>query len=183
LASIISLTAHVEADIGKLDILVNNAGITRPAMIVKMTDQQWDDVIRVNLTAYFYTTRAALRSMKERKTGVTINISSLAAQRGSIGQINYASAKAGIIGLTKATAKEMARYGIRSNAICPGVIETEMTTKLLNDPKLRDTYLAEIPLARTGYPLDIARAASFLASDESSFITGQVFGVYGGAYV
>jgi 3-oxoacyl-[acyl-carrier protein] reductase len=140
-------------------------------------------VIRVNLTGYFYTTRAAARSMKERNTGAMVNISSLAGQRGSIGQINYAAAKAGVIGLTKAAAKELARYGIRANCICPGLIETDMTSKVLSDEKLRAQYVGEIPLGRVGLPQDIAQTACFLASDAASFISGQVVAVNGAAYI
>ena len=174
---------RVEQELGPLDILVNNAGITRPAMILKMTDEQWDDVIRVNLTGYFYTTRAAARSMKERSGGSLIHVSSLAAQRGSIGQINYAAAKAGVLGIGRAAARELARYKVRSNCITPGLIETDMTAKVLSDEKLRAQYVGEIPLSRVGTPDDIAKTACFLASDDSSFITGQTFAVNGGAYI
>jgi 3-oxoacyl-[acyl-carrier protein] reductase len=175
--------SQVSEVLGPVDVLVNNAGISRAAMIPKMTDEQWDDVIRVNLTGYFYTTRAAARSMKERNTGAMVNISSLAGQRGSIGQINYAAAKAGVIGLTKAAAKELARYGIRANCICPGLIETDMTSKVLSDEKLRAQYVGEIPLGRVGLPQDIAQTACFLASDAASFISGQVVAVNGAAYL
>lgn len=175
--------AQVCEELGALDVLVNNAGISRAAMIPKMTDEQWDDVIRVNLTGFFYTTRAAARVMKERNSGAMVNISSLAGQRGSIGQINYAAAKAGVIGLTKAAAKELARYGIRANCICPGLIETDMTGKVLSDEKLRAQYVGEIPLGRVGQPQDIAQTVRFLASGASSFISGQVIAVNGAAYV
>ncbi|MGE4238989.1 glucose 1-dehydrogenase [Ramlibacter sp.] len=171
----------IESEYGPIDVLVNNAGITRTAMLLKMTDEQWHDVIRVNLTALFYTTRAAARLMKERKSGSIVNVSSGAGQKGTIGQVNYASAKAGVIGMTKATALEMARYNVRCNCVAPGVIETEMTTKILTDPKLAPQYLASIPLGRVGKPYDIGAAIAFLASDESNFMTGQVLGVNGGA--
>ena len=173
--------AQVESEFGPIDVLVNNAGITRTAMLLKMTDEQWHDVIRVNLTALFYTTRAAARLMKERGHGAIVNVSSGAGQKGTIGQVNYASAKAGVIGMTKATALELARYNIRCNCVAPGVIETEMTTTILTDPKLAPGYLAGIPLGRVGKPYDIATAIAFLASDEASFMTGQVLGVNGGA--
>ena len=174
--------AQLERELGPIDVLVNNAGITRPAMILKMTDEQWADVLQVNLTGFFFTTRAAARSMKDRG-GSLVYISSLAAQRGSIGQINYAAAKAGVLGVMRAAARELARYQIRSNAITPGLIETDMTAKVLSDEKLRTQYVGEIPLSRVGLPQDIAQTACLLASDESSFITGQVIPVNGGAYI
>jgi len=182
-AAVDDVFAKVEAELGPVDVLVNNAGITRTAMLLKMTDQQWDDVLRVNLTAIFYTTRAAARLMKERGRGAIVNVSSTAGQKGTIGQVNYAAAKAGVIGLTKATALELARYNIRCNCVAPGVVETEMTTKVLTDEKLRPQYLAGIPLGRVGQPYDIAATIAFLASDEASFITGQILGVNGGGYM
>lgn len=182
-AEVDDVFAKVEAELGPVDVLVNNAGITRTAMLLKMTDQQWDDVLRVNLTAIFYTTRAAARRMKERGRGAVVNVSSTAGQKGTIGQVNYAAAKAGVIGLTKATALELARYNIRCNCVAPGVVETEMTTKVLTDEKLRPQYLAGIPLGRVGKPYDIAATIAFLASDEASFITGQILGVNGGGYM
>ena len=178
-----ALFAQTEKQLGPVDILVNNAGITRPAMLHKMTDQEWDDVIRVNQSSYFYTTRAAARSMKARNTGVMVNISSMGGARGALGQINYVAAKAAVIGITKAAAKELARYGIRANAIAPGTTQTRMTNKVLTDERFRATYLAEIPMGRPGQPDEIARTARFLASDDASFITGQVIHVNGGTYI
>ena len=178
-----TLFAQTEKQLGPVDILVNNAGITRPAMLHKMTDQEWDDVIRVNQSSYFYTTRAAARSMKARNTGVMVNISSMGGARGALGQINYVAAKAAVIGITKAAAKELARYGIRANAIAPGTTQTRMTNKVLTDERFRATYLAEIPMGRPGQPEEIARTARFLASDDASFITGQVIHVNGGTYI
>ncbi len=178
-----ALFAQTEKQLGPVDILVNNAGITRPAMLHKMTDQEWDDVIRVNQSSYFYTTRAAARSMKARNTGVMVNISSMGGARGALGQINYVAAKAAVIGITKAAAKELARYGIRANAIAPGTTQTRMTNKVLTDERFRATYLAEIPMGRPGQPEEIARTARFLASDDASFITGQVIHVNGGTYI
>jgi 3-oxoacyl-[acyl-carrier protein] reductase/2-hydroxycyclohexanecarboxyl-CoA dehydrogenase len=175
--------AETESALGPVDVLVNNAGINRFAMLHNMSDADWDEVIRVNLTAYFYTCRAAARSMRPRKAGSIVNISSMAAQRGSIGQINYASAKAGIIGLTKSVARELARHGVRANAIAPGTVETAMTARILTDDKLSGPLLAEIPLGRVGQPGEIARVACFLASDDASFMTGQVLGVNGGTYL
>jgi len=174
--------AQVEKDMGPVAILVNNAGISRAAMIHKMTDAEWDDVIRINLSSYFYTTRAAARSMKEHKRGAILNISSLAAQRGSIGQINYSAAKAGILGITRSTSRELARYNIRANAIAPGVVKTRMTTTVLTDERFSGATLAEIPLGHAGEPSDIGRTACFLVSDDAAFITGQVISVNGGQF-
>lgn len=182
-ATVERVFAQVESEFGPIEVLVNNAGITRTAMLLKMTDEQWHDVLRVNLTALFYTTRAAARLMTSRSRGSIVNVSSGAGQKGTIGQVNYASAKAGVIGMTKATALELARYNVRCNCVAPGVIETEMTTKILTDPKLAPGYLAGIPLKRVGQPYDIAAAIAFLASDEASFITGQILGVNGGGYM
>lgn len=168
---------------GGLDILVCNAGITRPAMLSKMTEEQWDEVLRVNLKHVFLAMQAASAAMHERGGGSIVNISSMGAQRGTIGQVNYAAAKAGMIGLTRAGAKELARYGIRVNAIAPGTVETPMTEKILTDERFRDTYLAEIPLGRVGQPEDIGRAVRYLASDASAWVTGQVLAVNGGTYI
>ena len=182
-AAVDKLFSTVEEQLGPVDILVNNAGISRPAWIHKMSDEDWDAVLKVNLTGYFYTTRAAARSMRARRSGVMVNISSIAAVRGTISQINYGAAKAGVIGLTKAAATELASFNIRLNAFAPGATETRMTETVRNNEKMHDHYLKEIPLGKWGQPEDIARAVRFLASDESAFITGQVINANGGAYM
>jgi 3-oxoacyl-[acyl-carrier protein] reductase len=182
-AAVDALMDQIAGDIGTPDVLVNNAGITRPAMLHKMTDDQWDDVIRVNLTAAFYTTRAVARLMIPLKRGAIVNVSALSGLRGALGQINYVATKAGILGMTKAAAKELARHGIRVNAVTPGVVETRMSTKLLTEPRFRDQYISEIPLGRVGQPDDIASVIRFLASDDSAYMTGQVLNVSGGSYM
>jgi 3-oxoacyl-[acyl-carrier protein] reductase len=166
---------------GRVDILVNNAGISRPAMLHKMTDEQWQTVLDVNLTGLFRTIRAVSASMIEHG-GAIVNVSSLAGRRGSIGQINYAAAKAGVLGLTTSAALELARYGVRVNAVAPGVVETDMTRTLLTDERFRDKYVRDIPLGRIGKPDDIADAVLYLVSPRAGFITGQVLSVDGGTY-
>jgi NAD(P)-dependent dehydrogenase (short-subunit alcohol dehydrogenase family) len=177
------LFEEIARDLGSLDILVNNAAITRPAMLHKMTDDQWDEVIAVNLTAAFYTTRAAARHMIPHNSGAIVNVSALSALRGAMGQINYVSAKAGIVGMTKAAAKELARYSIRVNAVTPGVVETRMSEKLLTDSRFAEQYIREIPLGRVAQPADIASSICFLASEDASYLTGQVINASGGAYM
>jgi 3-oxoacyl-[acyl-carrier protein] reductase len=167
----------------RLDILINNAGITRPAMLVKMTDEQWDDVLRVNLRGVFLGMRSVAQVMVPQQRGSIINISSMAALRGSIGQVNYSAAKGAIVSLTKSGARELARYGIRVNAIAPGTVRSPMTSKVLTDDRFNEQILNEIPLGRVGEPTDIAYAARFLASDAASWITGQVLSVNGGTYL
>ena len=178
-----ALIDQVESEMGPIEVLVNNAAITRPAMLHKMTDEEWAQVLAVNLTAIFYTTRAAARVMIPRKRGAIVNISALSALRGALGQINYVSAKAGILGLTKAAARELARHQVRVNAVTPGVARTRMSEKLLTDERFRDQYVSEIPLGRVAEPEDIARVVVFLASDQSSYMTGQVVNVSGGTYM
>jgi 3-oxoacyl-[acyl-carrier protein] reductase len=182
-AAVDALLDQITADMGTPDVLVNNAGITRPAMMYKMTDDQWDDVIRVNLTAAFYTMRAAARLMIPLKRGAIVNVSALSGLRGALGQINYVATKAGILGMTKAAAKELARHSIRVNAVTPGVVETRMSTTLLTDARFREQYISEIPLGRVGQPDDIAKVIRFLASDASAYMTGQVLNVSGGSYM
>jgi 3-oxoacyl-(acyl-carrier-protein) reductase len=165
---------------GKVDILVNNAGITRTAMLHKMTPQQWDEVISVNLTGVYNCIQAVASHMMERKYGKIINVTSVAGLRGTMGQINYGAAKAGVIGITKSAARELARYGINVNAVAPGVIETAMTEVIRENPKFRDKFMSEIPLGRFGQPEDVATVAAFLASDDAGYMTGQVLSVDGG---
>lgn len=162
---------------GALHILVNNAGINRDAMLHKMTMEQWDSVIGVNLTGVFNCTQAAFCYMREQGYGRIINISS-AGWQGNIGQANYAAAKAGVIGLTKTTAKEGAKKGVTCNAICPGFIETDMTRGV--PEKVWDIMVSKIPMGYVGRPEDIGRAAAFLASDDAAYITAEVLNVGGG---
>lgn len=182
-ATVDSVFDDINRELGSLDILVNNAAITRPSMLYKMTDDQWNDVIAVNLSAAFYTIRAASRHMVPRKRGAIVNVSALSALRGAVGQINYVAAKAGLLGVTKAAAKELAKYSIRVNAVTPGVVETRMSEKLLSDPRFGEQYIREIPLGRVAKPEDIANSVCFLASDDASYLTGQVINASGGAYM
>lgn len=167
-------------ELGGLDILVNNAGISIPAMLLKMTEEQWDRIIAVHLKGTFNCTQPAARHMKEQRRGKIINVISTAGLYGTIGQINYASAKAGIVGFTKSASRELGRYNINVNAICAGVIETDMTQKVVTDPKLRKIYTDRVQLGRFGKPEEVAHAFVFLASSESDYITGQVLSVDGG---
>ncbi len=166
--------------LGGVDIVVNNAGVSKPSMLLKMKEEDWDSIINIHLKAAFNTTQAAGRHMKEKKYGKIINVISTAGIFGTIGQINYASAKAGIIGFTKSASRELGRYGINVNVICPGITKTEMTGKLQSDEKLKKIYEGRIQLGRFAEPEEIAPAFVFLASDDASYITGQVLGVDGG---
>ncbi|MEW6540001.1 MAG: 3-oxoacyl-[acyl-carrier-protein] reductase [Bacillota bacterium] len=163
---------------GGLDILVNNAGITRDNLLLRMTDQDWDEVLNVNLKGAFNTTRAALRPMIKARRGRIINISSVIGLRGNAGQANYAAAKAGLIGFTKSVAREVGSRHITVNAIAPGFIQTEMTQGL--SPAVRERMVSEIPLGRLGTPEDVAALVVFLAGDAAGYITGQVIAVDGG---
>jgi len=173
-----SLIGGAAAAHGHLDILVNCAGINRDTMLHKMTDEQWDEVLAVDLTGAFYATRKALQVMRSQAQGGSIiGISSLS-WRGSLGQANYASAKAGLVGLMLTTAREGGRSQVRANAICPGFIETDMTKAL--SQQMWDAVVARIPLGHAGEPADVAGLVSFLGSDVSKYITGQVIEVGGG---
>jgi 3-oxoacyl-[acyl-carrier protein] reductase len=163
---------------GRIDILVNNAGVTRDQLIMRMTDEDWDTVLNIDLKSAFLCTRAVLRHMIKQRWGRIISIASVVGMVGNAGQANYASAKAGVIGLTKSIAKEVGSRGITANAIAPGFIETKMTEQL--DEKQRQTLLQRIPLGNIGTPRDVAEAVAFLASEEARYITGQVLGVDGG---
>lgn len=163
---------------GSLDILVNNAGITRDNLILRMKEEDWDDVINTNLKGVFNCTKAVTRQMMKQRGGRIINISSVVGVAGNAGQANYVAAKAGVIGLTKTTARELASRNITVNAIAPGFIETEMTDQLSDD--LKQEMLKQIPLGSFGQPEDVANAVLFLASDESRYITGQTIHVDGG---
>lgn len=162
---------------GRLDVLVNNAGINMDAMMHKMTIEQWDTVIRVDLTGVFYCLQPTSIIMREQKSGSIINISS-ASWQGNIGQANYAAAKAGVIGLTKTAAKELAKYQVRVNAICPGFIDTEMTRGVSS--QTWNAMVSKIPLGRVGSPQDVANVIVFLASDEAAYVTSEVINVGGG---
>lgn len=172
------LITDVVADFGKLDIVVNNAGITRDGLLMRMTEDQWDEVLRVNLKSVFNLTKAATKPMMRAKSGSIINLTSVVGIRGNAGQANYAASKAGIIGFTKSVALELGSRNIRSNAIAPGFIETEMTHGL--DEKALESWKSSIPLKRGGQPEEVADACVFLASDLSRYITGQVLQVDGG---
>jgi 3-oxoacyl-[acyl-carrier protein] reductase len=163
---------------GKIDILVNNAGITRDNLLMRMKENEWDDVININLKGVFLCTKAVTRQMMKQRYGRIINISSVVGVSGNPGQANYVAAKAGVIGLTKTSAKELASRGITVNAIAPGFITTEMTDQLTED--IQSEMLKMIPLAQFGEPKDIANTVVFLASDDSRYITGQTIHVNGG---
>ena len=171
------VVAAAIAEFGRLDILVNCAGINRDAILHRMTDEQWDAVIRVDLSAVFYLTRAAAVHMRQRGAGRIINISS-ASWQGNVGQANYAAAKAGVIGLTKTAARELAPKGVTANAICPGFIETEMTRAM--PPDAWERIAGRIPMGRVGTPTDVGNVVAFLASDEAAYVTGEVINVGGG---
>ena len=162
----------------KLDILINNAGITRDGLILRMSEEDWDRVIAVNLKGCFVCTKTAARVMLKQRFGRIVNLASIIGIMGNVGQANYAASKAGIIGLTKSAAKELAARGICVNAIAPGFIKTEMTARLTED--IRDKMLSAIPLRRFGEPKDVANLALFLSSEGSSYITGQVIQIDGG---
>ncbi|MCX7731898.1 MAG: 3-oxoacyl-[acyl-carrier-protein] reductase [candidate division WOR-3 bacterium] len=169
---------QIESELGGVQILVNNAGITRDSLLIRMSEDDFDRVLAVNLKGAFNLTKACCRSMMRLHWGRIINISSVIGQMGNAGQSNYAAAKAGLIGFTKSVAKELAARNITVNAIAPGFIATAMTEKL--DPAVRQSYIAAIPLKRAGTPEDVASLCLFLASDEAGYITGQVIRVDGG---
>jgi len=172
------MISDVAEQFSTVDILVNNAGITKDGFIMRMTDEQWDAVLNINLKGAFNCIRAVARQMFKQKSGSIINISSVIGVMGNAGQVNYAASKAGLIGVTKSAAKEFAARGIRVNAIAPGFIDTPMTHAIPEE--FRQKYLESIPLKRYGAPEEVARLALFLASDASSYITGQVIHADGG---
>jgi len=172
------LITQVVADFGGLDILVNNAGITKDNLLMRMTEEQWDQVMNINLKSAFNLTKFAVTQMMRQRSGSIINITSVVGIFGNAGQANYAASKAGMIGFTKSVAKEVASRNIRCNAIAPGFIETEMTHVL--DEKTKENFLKNIPLGRLAQASEVADVVTFLASEQSSYITGQVLSVCGG---
>jgi len=165
---------------GKIDILVNNAGFTRPALMIKMTEDQWDQVVDIHLKGAFLCSQVAGVRMKEQNSGKIINVMSVAGLVGTVGQINYSAAKGGILSMTKSIARELARYNVCCNVISLGIVATDMTEKIRSDEKLRDIYMNRILLKRFAEPDDISPAFVFLASGESNYITGQLLCVDGG---
>ncbi|MEO8506031.1 MAG: 3-oxoacyl-ACP reductase FabG [Betaproteobacteria bacterium] len=178
-AEVAATVADACARLGGIDILVNNAGITRPGMLHKMTEDQWDLVVAVHLKGTFNCLQAVVPGMIERRAGRIINVTSVAGVLGTIGQINYSAAKAGIVGITMSAARELAQYGITVNAIAPGAA-TPMTETIRTDDRFRDKYLARIPLGRWAEPAEVAPVFVFFASDAASYVTGQVLAADGG---
>jgi 3-oxoacyl-[acyl-carrier protein] reductase len=175
-----SLVESAIDSFGRLDVLVNNAGFTRPAMLLKMEEPQWDQVVDIHLKGAFLCGQAAARHMKGRNKGRIINVTSVAGLVGTVGQVNYSAAKGGVISMTKSMARELARYDICVNVISLGIVATDMTEKIRTDEKLRDIYMNRILLKRFAEPEDISPAFVFFASDESKYITGQLLCVDGG---
>ncbi len=172
---------EVVREFGRVDVLVNNAGITRDTFLMRMSVDQWDEVLTVNLKSVFNCTKAVVRSMIRERSGRIVNISSLVGQIGNSGQANYAASKAGILGFTKSVAKELATRGITVNVVAPGFIDTEMTEKLPD--KTKEAFLTQIPMGRIGKPDEVAEAVYWLASQGATYITGQVIHVNGGLYM
>ena len=173
-----SLIKFAKERFGSVDIIINNAGITRDNLLMRMSEEEWDSVLSVNLKGAFLVIKSAAKILMKQKSGVIINMASVSGVMGNPGQANYSASKAGLIGLTKSTAKELAHWNIRCNSIAPGFIQTAMTDKLKED--VRNSYLEAIPLKRFGQVEDIANLALFLASNKSKYITGQVINVDGG---
>lgn len=167
-------------EFGRLDILVNNAGFTRPAMMLKMTEEQWDEVVDIHLKGAFLCSQAAGRQMKEQNSGKIINVTSVAGLVGTVGGINYSAAKGGTVSMTKSIARELARYNVCANVISIGILSMGMSEKITTDEKLKEVYMNRILLKRFGTPGDVSPAFVFLASDESNYITGQILCVDGG---
>ncbi len=180
-ADVKALVAATLSSWGRVDILVNNAGITRDGLLIRMKEEDWDAVLSVNLKSAYHCMKAVLPVMSKQQGGRIISISSIAGAMGNAGQANYSASKAALIGLTKTVAREYASRGITVNAVAPGFIDTAMTAPL--SQQVREALLKEIPLARLGKPEDIAHTVAFLASDEASYITGQVLHVNGGMYM
>lgn len=176
-----ALFAAAKEAFGQVDILVNNAGITRDGLLMRMKDEDWDAVLDTNLKGAFYCCRAAAKIMSKQRSGRIVNISSVVGEMGNAGQANYCASKAGLIGLTKSIARELARRNVTANAIAPGFIVTDMTDTLSD--QVKEGLQSQIPLARLGEAQDIAHAVAFLASEQAGYITGQVLGVNGGMYM
>jgi len=179
--SCLDAVSAIEKDQGDVDILVNNAGITRDATMMKMTWEQWDEVIRVDLTGCFNMVKAVFPNMRTRSWGRIVNIGSVNGQGGQIGQVNYAAAKSGIHGFTKSLAMEGARYGVTANAIAPGYIATEMLSTIPDT--VMEKIVAQIPVGRLGQPEEIARGVTFLTSEEAAFVTGSTLSINGGQHM
>jgi 3-oxoacyl-[acyl-carrier protein] reductase len=178
---VIGFVARALDETGRVDVLVNNAGITRDGLIVRMKEADWEAVLNVNLKGAFLCTKAVTKPMMKQRYGRIINVSSVVGVSGNPGQANYVASKAGIIGLTKGVARELASRGITANVVAPGYIETDMTADLPD--KAKDAMVSQIPLGRAGTPEDIAAAVVFLASDQAAYITGQVLHISGGMYM
>lgn len=174
------LVSSAVEEFGKLDVLVNNAGFTRPALMLKMEEEQWDQVVDIHLKGAFLCSQAAGLHMKERNRGKIINVMSVAGLVGTVGQINYSAAKGGVLSMTKSMARELARYNICANVISLGIVKTDMSEKITTDEKLKEIYMNRILLKRFAEPEDISPAFVFLASDQSDYITGQLLCVDGG---
>jgi 3-oxoacyl-[acyl-carrier protein] reductase len=172
------LVESVLSELGGLDVVVNNAGITRDGLLMRMSDEDWSAVIATNLTGVFNVTRSASRHLMKQRSGSIVNITSVVGLVGNAGQVNYSAAKAGVVGLTKSVARELASRGVRANAIAPGFIETDMTAEL--SESIRSSTVDQIALGRFGAADDVANAVAFLASDDASYITGQTLAVDGG---
>ena len=179
--SVLNWVNRVSDKYGQIDVLVNNAGITRDGLIMRMKEEDWDAVINVNLKSAFNCIKAVSKIMMKQRSGRIINLASVVGVTGNPGQANYVASKAGMIGLTKTVAKEIASRGITVNAVAPGFIETDMTASLSDN--LKETMLSQIPLGKAGTPKDVAEAILFLASDSAAYITGQVIHVSGGMYM
>lgn len=174
-----NMVKETAEEFGRIDMLFNNAGVSMPTMLLKMTEEQWHEVLRINLTGAFYCLQEVASVMREQKSGSIVNVTSSAGLNGTIGQINYTAAKGGVYAMTKSAAKELARYNVRVNTIAP-MAETEMTQTISQDPKFKEKYLERIPLGRFGKPEEVAPAVVFFLSDDSTFITGQTLCVDGG---
>ncbi|HDR1027420.1 TPA: 3-oxoacyl-ACP reductase FabG [Pasteurella multocida] len=181
LASIETTLEKIKADFGEIDILVNNAGITRDNLLMRMKDEEWFDIMQTNLTSVYHLSKAMLRSMMKKRFGRIITIGSVVGSMGNPGQTNYCAAKAGLIGFSKALAKEVASRGITVNVVAPGFIATDMTDVLTEEQKAG--VLSQVPAGRLGDPKDIAKAVAFLASDDAGYITGTTLHVNGGMYI